>query len=143
VSQMVLPFGFDTLMAHWENDTSAEYFNAHPDAEELPEAVLDAIEAGPPARAGLHSILASISSEYPEQRKDVACQLLDMALQIPHASFKAENLLARSPMFKEIRQDPTLMADPDIKLRLDGLSNKRTTREAARRALAQRAIASE
>jgi hypothetical protein len=42
-----------------------------------------------------------------------------------------------------IRKDEALMADPDIKLRMDGLSVKSTKREPARRALAQRAIASE
>jgi hypothetical protein len=139
-SEMLSLFGFNISMANWANEMASPYFAAHPDAEELPQEVLGQIEVGPPARAGLHTILASISTEYPQQRKDVACQLLDLALQVPYTTFKDEGLLARSPMFKEIRKDEVLMADPDIKLRLDGLSDERATRQAARRTLAQRAL---
>ncbi len=140
VSEMVLLFGFDTSMDNWEIDQRTDYFNRHPDAEELPDAVLEEIAEGPPARAGLHTLLSSISAEHPQQRKEVACQLLDMALQVPYATFEDEDLGARSPMFKEIKRDAALMADPDIALRLSALSKNGPTREAARKALAQRAI---
>jgi hypothetical protein len=118
-------FGFDRSLQEWEDDERAAYLQDKPDAEELPEALLQKIAAGPAAEPGLYSMLASISTDYPEQRKSVACQLLDLALQVPTDIMTLERLLARCPLFADIRQDPALMADPDVTLRLNALSSSR------------------
>jgi len=117
-------FGFDRSLQEWEDDERAAYLEDKPDAEELPEALLQKIAAGPAAEPGLYSMLASISTDYPEQRKSVACQLLDLALQVPTDIMTSERLLARCPLFADIRQDPALMADPDVTLRLNALSRR-------------------
>lgn len=115
-------FGFANSLADWELDKQNEYIKDNPDfdfeSDEFPEAVRQEIAAGPPVQPGLYSILSSIPTDYPQQRKEVACQLLDLALQVPSGTMESERLLERSPLFQVIRQDAALMEDADVAQRM-------------------------
>ncbi len=130
-------FGFEKTLNTWRINAFTNYssnsledidfidpFDDNLNDDQLPDALRLEVFKGPPVVEGLYSILNSISPQYPQQRKEVACQLLDLALQVPFSLIQKEKLLDRSPLFIGIRQDSVLMADSDVAQRLNSLSSR-------------------